>query len=81
MLVTEVEPSGVWPVHYIVLDGRYKGVGKRDGSRLMIDGHAMTPVGGVCRDHGNDLIEEWTGDTQCSSDAFELPHSASSVLH
>jgi len=32
-------------VHFIVMDGPYKGVGKRDGSRLMIDGRARHRYG------------------------------------
>jgi hypothetical protein len=66
VLVTGVEPTGTWPVHFVVLDGRYKGVGKRDGSRLMIDGRATAPVQGTFRDHGNDLIEEWPGGAMAS---------------
>lgn len=62
MLVTEVEPTGIWPVHFIVMDGQYKGVGKRDGSRLMIDGRATEPVGETFADHWNDLVEEWSVD-------------------
>ena len=31
VLVTSVEPSGLRPVHFVVLDGPYKGVGERDG--------------------------------------------------
>ena len=34
VLVTAIDPEGVWAVHYIVLSGPYKGVGARDGSRL-----------------------------------------------
>ena len=32
VLVTAVENTGPRPVHFIVLDGPYKGVGRRDGS-------------------------------------------------
>jgi hypothetical protein len=69
VLVTEVEPTGTWPVHFIVLSGPYKGVGKRDGSRLMINGRATAPVRGIFRDHGNDLVEEWTGGAMFSTDS------------
>jgi hypothetical protein len=57
-------------VHFIVMDGPYKGVGKRDGSRLMIDGRATAPVRGIFRDHGNDLIEEWPGDAMVSTESL-----------
>jgi hypothetical protein len=59
VLVTEVEPGGLWPVHFIVMDGRYKGVGRRDGSRLTIDGRATLPTGPNPTDHLNDLVAEW----------------------
>ena len=68
VLVTEVEPTGTWPVHFIVMSGRYKGVGKHDGSRLMINGRSTAPVRGIFRDHGNDLIEEWPGGAMVSTD-------------
>ena len=58
ILVTNVEATGPWPVHFVVLDGRYKGVGKRDGSRLTIEGRATSPVGGVQKDNWNDLTAE-----------------------
>jgi len=64
VLVTEVEPTGQWPVHFIVLDGRYKGVGKRDGSRLSIEGRSMASQDGVFIDHLNDLVAEWSNDVQ-----------------
>jgi uncharacterized protein involved in tellurium resistance len=62
VLVTAVENTGPRPVHFIVLDGPYKGVGRRDGSRLTIDGRATEPVNGVFEDHLNDLIAEWPDD-------------------
>jgi hypothetical protein len=68
VLVTEVEPTGTWPVHFVVMDGRYKGVGKNDGSRLRINGRATEPVLGTFRDHWNDLIEEWPGGAMFSTD-------------
>jgi hypothetical protein len=68
VLVTEVEPTGTWPVHFVVMDGRYKGVGKNDGSRLMINGRATAPIGGIFRDHWNDLIEELPGGATVSTD-------------
>jgi hypothetical protein len=58
ILVTNVEASGPWPVHFVVLDGRYKGVGKRDGSRLSIEGRTLSYVDGVPQDHWNDLTME-----------------------
>jgi len=58
ILVTSVEESGPWPVHFVVLDGRYKGVGMRDGSRLTIEGRALSYVDGAPRDHWNDLTIE-----------------------
>lgn len=66
VLVTSVEATGLWPVHFVVLDGRYKGVGSRDGSRLMIDGRATEPVEGRLGDHWNDLIAEWSDDAKVS---------------
>jgi hypothetical protein len=71
VLVTAVEYTGTWPVHFIVMDGRYKGVGEHDGSRLMINGRATAPVRGIFRDHWNDLIEEWQGDAMSSTDSPE----------
>lgn len=62
MLVTAVETTGPRPVHFIVMDGPYKGVGKRDGSRLTIAGRATEPINGIFEDHGNDLIAEWPSD-------------------
>jgi hypothetical protein len=64
VLVTAVEPTGLWPVHFVVMDGPYKGVGKRDGSRLTIEGRSMAPKDGILRDHSNDLVAEWTNDAQ-----------------
>jgi len=60
--VTSVERTGDWPVHFIVLDGPYKGVGHSDGSRLRINGRATEPVNGIFKDHPNDLVTEWLGD-------------------
>jgi hypothetical protein len=59
VLVTAIEESSPWPVHFVVMDGPYKGVGKRDGSRLTIDGRALAPDEGSHRDHLNDLIAAW----------------------
>jgi hypothetical protein len=58
ILVTSVDASGPWPVHFVVLDGRYKGVGMRDGSRLSIEGRALPYVDGAPCDHWNDLTME-----------------------
>jgi hypothetical protein len=49
-------------VHFIVLDGRYKGVGRNDGSRLMIDGRATAPSNGISKDHWNDLVAQLPSD-------------------
>jgi hypothetical protein len=82
VLVTGVEPTGTWPAHFIVMDGPCKGVGKRDGSRLMIDGRATAPVRGIFRDHGNDLIEEWPGGATVSTDSpVRSPNTAFSMMH
>jgi hypothetical protein len=62
VLVTAIDLAGAWPVHFIVMDGRYQGVGLRDGSRLKINGRATEPVGEAFADHWNDLIEEWSVD-------------------
>src|SRR5258708_1371276 len=32
--ITEIEPQGLRPVHFVVLTGPYKGVGAKDGSCL-----------------------------------------------
>jgi len=66
VLVTSVEPTGEWPVHFVVLDGPYKGVGSRDGSRLRIDGRATQPVEETFRDHWNDLVAIWSDDVKVS---------------
>jgi hypothetical protein len=66
VLVTAVEPTGLWPVHFVVMDGPYKGVGKRDGSRLTIEGRSMASKDGTLRDHLNDLVAEWSNDAQSS---------------
>src|ERR1700753_2400763 len=66
VLVTSVEATGEWPVHFVVLDGPYKGVGSRDGSRLRVDGRATQPVEGTYRDHWNDLVALWSNDVKVS---------------
>ena len=73
VLVTAVEDIGLWPVHFIVMDGRYKGVGRRDGCRLRIDGRSTEPKNGCYDDHWNDLVEEWEsrGYNAQSSDAAD----------
>ena len=72
VLVTEVEPTGLWPVHFIVMDGPYSGVGKRDGSRLMINGRSTGPRDGKFIDHANDLVAQWPGNANVST--FSTPH-------
>jgi hypothetical protein len=67
VLVTRVEVSGPWPVHFVVLDGRYKGVGEKDGSRLRINGRATVALDGRQYDHWNDLVGEWPVDVEQSS--------------
>jgi hypothetical protein len=67
VLVTEIDPVGAWPVHFIVMDGRYQGVGRRDGSRLMINGRATEPVGESFTDHWNDLVAECPPDPSNSN--------------
>jgi hypothetical protein len=62
VLVTAIDPDGAWPVHFIVMDGRYKGVGLRDGSPLKINGRATEPVGETFANHWNDLVAEWPVD-------------------
>ena len=54
--ITEIEPNGLWPVHFLVLTGPYKGVGAKDDSRLMRDGRWLLPKDGKPQDHGNDLV-------------------------
>jgi hypothetical protein len=56
--VTAIEPRGIRPVHYVVLTGRYKGVGSRDGSRLTRDGRMQISEDGESADHWNDLVAE-----------------------
>jgi len=62
VLVTAIDRAGPWPVHFVVMDGRYRGVGLRDGSRLKINGRATEPVGEAFADHWNDLVAEWSGE-------------------
>src|SRR6266852_40053 len=66
VLVTSIDPTGFWPVHFVVMDGPYKGVGRHDGSRLMINGRATGPVDGSFRDHWNDLVAKWSNDARSS---------------
>jgi hypothetical protein len=68
VLVSSVEARGEWPVHFVVLDGRYKGVGQHDGSRLRIDGRAKEPVDGVPVDHWNDLVVEAASDEAAANE-------------
>jgi hypothetical protein len=77
VLVTEIDPVGAWPVHFIVMDGRYQGVGRKDGSRLKIDGRATEPVGKTFANHWNDLVEEWSGDLAESKqrEVLHLPYA------
>jgi hypothetical protein len=77
VLVTAIDPAGAWPVHFIVMDGRYKGVGLRDGSRLMINGRATEPIGEAFADHWNDLVAEWPVDLAKSEtrSVLHLPYA------
>jgi hypothetical protein len=77
VLVTAIDPDGAWPVHFIVMDGRYKGVGIRDGSRLKINGRATEPVGEAFADHWNDLVAEWPVDLAKSKtrNMLHLPYA------
>ncbi len=68
VLISSVEATGEWPVHFVVLDGRYKGVGQHDGSRLRIDGRAKEPVDGIPVDHWNDLVAEAEGDDAAANE-------------
>ena len=56
VLITAIDPQGDLPVHFVVLSGRYKGVGARDGSRLTRDGRAMFNAEGNAPEHLNDLV-------------------------
>lgn len=58
ILVTAIERTGLWPVRFVVLSGRYKGVGARDGSRLTREGRAQLYTDGTSPDHWNDLVSE-----------------------
>lgn len=62
--VTGIDPEGLWPVHYVVLTGPYKGVGARDGSRLTREGRARLLPDGTSPDHSNDLVEEYVDDEE-----------------
>jgi hypothetical protein len=73
VLVTEIDPTGAWPVHFVVMDGRYQGVGLRDGSRLKINGRATEPVGEAFADHWNDLVAECSVDL-AKSKTRNVPH-------
>jgi hypothetical protein len=66
VLITSVELTGEWPAHFVVLDGPYKGVGSKDGSRLRIDGRSTEPVDGRFKDHWNDLVAKWSDDVKVS---------------
>jgi hypothetical protein len=58
VLITAIDAEGLWPIHYLVLTGQYKGVGARDGSRLMRNGRANLLPDGTSPDHWNDLVGE-----------------------
>jgi hypothetical protein len=57
--ITEIEPQGLRPVHFVVLTGRYKGVGAKDGSRLARNGRWLLQEDGTSKDHWNDLVAEF----------------------
>jgi hypothetical protein len=62
VLVTAIDAEGDFPVHFVVLTGRYKGVGERDGSRLTRDGKAGFSAGENAPEHWNDLVGECAPD-------------------
>ena len=59
VLITAIDPQGLWSIHYVVLTGRYKGVGARDGSRLTHNGRTCLLPDGTSPDHWNDLVAEY----------------------
>ncbi|MDB5396367.1 MAG: hypothetical protein JWM91_3873 [Rhodospirillales bacterium] len=59
--VTAIEPQGLRPVHFVVLTGRYKGVGANDSSRLTRNGRWLMQEDGTSPDHWNDLVAEFEG--------------------
>jgi len=72
--VTGIDTVGDWPVHFIVMDGPYQGVGLRDGSRLKLNGRATEAVAEGYADHWNDLVSEWPADPS-NSNARDVVHS------
>jgi hypothetical protein len=80
VLVTAVDSAGPWPVHFVVMDGRYRGVGLKDGSRLKTNGRATEPVGESFADHWNDLVKEWASDPSNSNtrDVLHLRYAGKS---
>jgi hypothetical protein len=75
--VTAVDTVGDWPVHFIVMDGRYQGVGLRDGSRLKLNGRATEAIAETYVDHWNDLVSEWSADPSNSNrrDVLHRPYA------
>jgi hypothetical protein len=58
VLITAIEPSGPFPVRFVVLTGPYQGAGARDGSKLTRAGRFLLRDDGTSPDHWNDLIAE-----------------------
>jgi len=58
VLVTAIDPTGRFPVHFVVLTGPYRGVGARDGSRLTREGRFLLRDDGSSPDHWNDLVAD-----------------------
>jgi hypothetical protein len=67
--ITAIEPQGWRPVHFVVLTGPYKGVGAKDGSRLMRNGRWLSPRDGTPQDHWNDLVAEFEGEPSAITQA------------
>ena len=58
VLITAIEPEGLFPVRFVVLTGPYRGAGARDGSKLTREGRFLLRDDGSSPDHWNDLIAE-----------------------
>lgn len=71
VLITAIDAEGVWPIHYVVLSGPYKGVGARDGSRLTRDGRARLLPDGSSPDHWNDLVAEYVENAEAQDNVEE----------
>ena len=71
VMITAVDPHGLWPVHYVVLTGPYKGVGARDGSRLTREGRACLLPDGSSPEHWNDLVAEYVPPAETNDNTKE----------